>query len=302
MSTNKRMICLANSRQPGGFCIAGKEFTNGRIGGWIRPISNRDNEAVRADESRYANSYKYRQPRVMDVMDVPLLYHRPKGYQPENWLLDPHRKWRVVDRVTWDDLAGIADPAARLWVTDSRYEKDYLPKPDGMYELDELMLPRFNGRFTIWDSGRFLEAPFEVCRGEISKGRVASVGIVEALDVFEQGGSGLVQSRLNDRISIDMANKIGNSLRLINVRKLTLNVLTEATQYGSRRRVKGTFVHCKLKYRLWVTDSRYEKDYLPKPDGMYELDECFLTVSLGKEYHGYAYKLIAAVIEQQKVS
>ena len=27
-----------------------------------------------------------------------------------------------------------------------------------------MMLPRFNGRFTIWDSGRFLEAPFEVCR------------------------------------------------------------------------------------------------------------------------------------------
>ena len=50
--------------------------------------------------------------------------------------------------------------------------------------------PRFCGRVTIWDSGGFLGPPFEVYGGQVSERRVPSVGIVEALDVFEQGDFG----------------------------------------------------------------------------------------------------------------
>ena len=37
--TVKRIVCLANSRMPGGNCVAGKEvLVGGKIGGWIRPV------------------------------------------------------------------------------------------------------------------------------------------------------------------------------------------------------------------------------------------------------------------------
>ena len=41
----------------------------------------------------------------------------------------------------------------------------------------------------------------------------------------------------------------------------------------------------------------YERTYLAKLDGSYEMGECYLTVSLGEEYEDCSYKFIAAVIE-----
>ena len=37
--------------------------------------------------------------------------------------------------------------------------------------------------------------------------------------------------------------------------------------------------------------------YLRQPNGTYQIGESFLTISLGEPYRGYAYKLIAAIIE-----
>ena len=48
---------------------------------------------------------------------------------------------------------------------------------------------------------------------------------------------------------------------------------------------------------MWVTDPGYERTYLAKLDGAYEIGECYLTVSLGEPYEGACYKLIAAIIE-----
>jgi hypothetical protein len=50
-----------------------------------------------------------------------------------------------------------------------------------------------------------------------------------------------------------------------------------------------------------VTDPEYELQYLAKPEGIYELGESFLTVSLGEPYDGYAYKLVAAIMERTKI-
>lgn len=47
---------------------------------------------------------------------------------------------------------------------------------------------------------------------------------------------------------------------------------------------------------MWVTDPAYERTYLKKEDGCYELDKSFLTVSLGEPFQDYCYKLIATVI------
>jgi hypothetical protein len=64
--------------------------------------------------------------------------------------------------------------------------------------------------------------------------------------------------------------------------------------------VQGRFRHAGKEYRLWVTDPEYERTYLAKADGHYEIGECFLTVSLGEPHEGDCYKLVAAVIERDR--
>ena len=109
----KRIVCLANSRKNAGRCLAGKELSDdGKPGQWIRPVSNRENEAVSEGERCYADGTD---PEVLDIIEVPLLRPEPKGYQQENWLLNPSRQWRKVGRLAWVDLLPLAEPDAPLW-------------------------------------------------------------------------------------------------------------------------------------------------------------------------------------------
>ena len=97
----KRIVCLANSRKMSGRCIAGKELLeDGRPDGWVRPVSDRENEEVSEYERQYEDGGD---PRVLDVIDVPVLSARPKSYQQENLLLDPGYYWERVRRVAPDD-------------------------------------------------------------------------------------------------------------------------------------------------------------------------------------------------------
>ena len=86
MAVVKRIVCLANSRKFSGRCVAGKEIADGRVASWIRPVSARRGEEVSEYERQYQDGSD---PRVMDVVDIPLLEFQPKHYQQENWLLDP---------------------------------------------------------------------------------------------------------------------------------------------------------------------------------------------------------------------
>ncbi len=113
MPTVKRLVCLANSRKNAGRCIAGKEMSSDvKLGQWIRPVSNRENEAVSEGERFYGDGTD---PELLDIIEIPLLRPKPKGYQRENWLLNPSRQWRKVGRLGWDNLTQLADPDAPLW-------------------------------------------------------------------------------------------------------------------------------------------------------------------------------------------
>ena len=110
----KRIVCLANSRKLSGRCIAGKELLeDGRPGGWVRPVSAREKEEVSECERQYQDGSD---PRVLDVIDVPLFNALPKDYQQENWLLDPNNYWERVQRVAWNELAPFTDPVTQLWI------------------------------------------------------------------------------------------------------------------------------------------------------------------------------------------
>lgn len=224
-STEKRILCLANSRKLSGRCIAGKEILgNGEIGGWVRPVSARESEEVSEWERQYEDGSD---PRLLDVIDVRLLKASPKSYQQENWLLDPEYYWEKVRSATATELSQYVDTADSLWI-------------DGYSTV--------NGN--------------------------------------------------NDRIPLEQASSITDSLRLVKVENLELQVSQPRIEFGSyRRSAQGRFRHNGVDYWLRVTDPVYERQYLRQPNGCYPIGECFLTVSLGEPYRGYAYKLIAAIIK-----
>ncbi len=118
MATVKRILCLANSRKLNGRCVAGKELSAQDVPvGWIRPVSAREHEEVSEYERQYQDGSD---PRVLDIMDVPLLDPRPKGYQQENWLLDPEQYWAKVGRAAWSDLERLVDRVEPLWINGHR--------------------------------------------------------------------------------------------------------------------------------------------------------------------------------------
>lgn len=226
MPVVKRIVCLANSRKLSGRCIAGKELVTGRPAEWIRPVSAREHEEVSEYERQYEDGSD---PRVLDIMDVPLLEHRPRGYQQENWLLDRRKYWKKVGRAAWEDLEELVEPTSQLW-TNSHSTK----------------------------SGR------------------------------------------NDTIPLSLAEDLGSSLRLVRVDRVLLSVFKPGEAFGDqKRRVQGRFRYHRTEYRIWVTDPRYERAGLAKPDGDYDLGESYLTISLGEPYKESCYKLIAGIMERK---
>ena len=106
---------------------------------------------------------------------------------------------------------------------------------------------------------------------------------------------------LNDKIPLELADSVRDSLKLVRVDTLQLAVFKPGEAFGNtKRRVQGRFMHAGRSYFLWVTDPVYERRYLAKLDGDYRIGECFLTVSLGESYGGAIYKLIAAVITAER--
>lgn len=221
----KRIVCLANSRTLAERCIAGREWIEGRgAGGWVRPVSDRSTQGVSEYERQYVDGSD---PQVLDIIDIPVLEHRPRDHQTENWLLDPESYWEKAGRLTLFDLPALEDPAAPLWI---------------------------DGYSTY-------------------KGR-------------------------NDQIPFAAIASVTDSLRLIRVDRLQLVVCRPGEAFGNnKRRVQGRFRQAETGYALWVTDPRYERKYLSKLDGAYELGECYITVSLSEPYQDSCYKLIATIIE-----
>ena len=226
MGDVKRVVCLANSRKLRGRCVAGREWADGRAGPWIRPVSEREGGAVSEFERKYEDGGD---PRVLDVIDVPLLAQRPGGYQTENWLLDSRRNWTKVGRLSWFDLPALADPVEPLWI-------------DG--------IRTYHGR--------------------------------------------------NDKVPLESVGTLDSSLRLIHVDRIRLDVFSPGEAFGNPKRcVRGTFRHAGTEYALRVTDPEHEGRYLAKLDGAYQLDECYLTISVGEPFQGACYKLIAAIIAEE---
>ena len=221
-------MCLANSYKGGGRCIAGKEvLPDGRLGGWIRPVLSAEESGV-GNERMYENEADP-EPKVLDIMDVPVIGHQPKDHQQENWLVARRHRWKKVGRLEASGLRPHIDPLQPLW---------------------------FDGDRSI--------------TGNI------------------------------DRIPSYRAKSLGDSLRLIRITELELEVYKN---FRGRSSVRGRFTYAGNDYSLALTDPRYQAQflnsrYMREADGSYSFArEFLLTVSLGEPYEDdNCYKIIAALI------
>jgi hypothetical protein len=113
----KRIVCLANSRKLNGRCVAGRELKADGPGSWIRPVSGREHHEVSEHERQYENGAD---PKVLDVIDVPLQGPAPITYQTENWLLEPNLYWVCAGRLPLEELYRYVEPAGPLWLNGFR--------------------------------------------------------------------------------------------------------------------------------------------------------------------------------------
>ncbi len=208
-----RMICLANSRKSGGRCIAGIDYNTGE---WIRPVNDGGGELSLRD----INYEDGNTPKVLDIIDVPVLEYQPLYYQPENWVIDWNYYWTKVGELPVGELT------------------DY-------------------------------------CENE--------------LYIF--GGS-------SDRVSEEQVKSITapRSLILINVKEICL---IKTWNYKNFPQLRAIFAYNGSKYNLVVTDKSLEEKFL---DGEVEIGQypyvgnLYLTISLGENFYGNHYKLLASVI------
>lgn len=108
----KRILCFANSKKMSGRCIAGREVSAQGPGPWVRPISNRPTEEVTEYERQYQDGSD---PRVLDLIDVPVICHHPHACQSENWLIDANEYWVRSGQARWHHLQEFTENPATLW-------------------------------------------------------------------------------------------------------------------------------------------------------------------------------------------
>ncbi|MCX8505997.1 MAG: hypothetical protein ORN98_05215 [Alphaproteobacteria bacterium] len=146
MSEIKTIICFANSVKHKARCIVGREiFPGGYIGGWIRPIGDREHGEILRSECQYQDGEI---PELLDVIRLPLISHKPKLHQPENWVVGG-KKWVKIGKYDFDKATKlIENNSAEVWPhptsKNDRIPEDFLAhirnsvcliKPDNNYFL-----------------------------------------------------------------------------------------------------------------------------------------------------------------------
>ncbi len=86
------ICCLANSRKHGGKCVAGINLATGQ---WVRPVAEAGDG--RLSYLQTLLEHTGREPRVLDLIRIPLARTRPAKHQPENILIAPGR-WQLAHR------------------------------------------------------------------------------------------------------------------------------------------------------------------------------------------------------------
>lgn len=119
-------------------------------------------------------------------------------------------------------------------------------------------------------------------------------------NLWENGHSGYQHQ--NNRVPAEHLSSDAGSLRLIKVSELILHVEQKAPGFDASLKVRASFSYKGDRYRLDVTDPKYEHIYIGRGQGTYRFESLLVCVSLSEIYSrdNCAYKLVATLIPQQR--
>ena len=221
----KRLAILANSRKNSGRCVAGVSLDDHDYGQWIRPVSLRPGESLNESERFYVDNTD---PKVLDIVDVPLVRAHPHSCQTENWLISTRKRWYKRGELSWRDAFDFIDKPKSIWM---------------------------NGYST--------------------------------------------RDGVNDEIPTEHAKNLKSSIGLIHAPSLEIHKIKNYT--GDKTRIYASFFVNNVPYKLPVTDLEVENYFLKCDLGVYKVEECLMTISLGEPFiknNGAScqYKLVAAIM------
>jgi len=107
---NAQVVCFAKSRKWRGYCFAGKCRDDGR---WIRPVSSLECGTLYSRHMRY---WLFCQPKVLDILEIPLEKEEWHLFQTENYRIDEKRKWKKTGRLHFNEVARYVDYPETLWL------------------------------------------------------------------------------------------------------------------------------------------------------------------------------------------
>ena len=114
-AVHRKIVVLAKSYKPGGFCIAGKDL---RTGQWIRPVSTAEGGSITDTQSKLtfvgSSSRRPWSCQTLNNVVLPLQTHAPLSYQPENHVIDVGH-WRQEYNTRRNELLQYVDEPSDLW-------------------------------------------------------------------------------------------------------------------------------------------------------------------------------------------
>lgn len=132
-------------------------------------MSLREHQEVSEYERQFENGSD---PRVLDIIDVPLLESCPSGHLHENWLLDPKWYWTKVGRLDLEDLGAYVEQYGPLWQNgnstysglNDKIELEDLAAVESslrLIKVDDMQLKVFSPDEMFGSSKRRVQAKFE---------------------------------------------------------------------------------------------------------------------------------------------
>ena len=109
----KQIICLAASRKHSGYCIAGKEWQDGRMGQWLRPVSDREFGVLLINDILLDDG---KLPKLLDILTCSLTKPVPHPYQSENHAIEKNLPWIRTGEISPSDLSEWCDDVGTLWI------------------------------------------------------------------------------------------------------------------------------------------------------------------------------------------
>lgn len=137
--------------------------------------------------------------------------------------------------------------------------------------------------------------------------RASWTTIYQAQDLHDEAfwsGGGDSGHGILDRISLQKAEEIGSSLKLIHARDLLWHVQLEPgfEDRPAARKVRIEFNYMDRIYLLSVTDPVAKEAILARNDGVHTCREAMVCISLSEALSGYVYRLAATVITPARCS